>query len=157
MPPKQPTKVKPLSGRAGSSSSKSGRAPATQTSVKKPLEPLPPLGEPTAAAHENDMYNQYDLDGHRIKSPEPTSRWGKFVKRFTMWWRGSELYNKKKQFDQWRRDRRYASEGGDGGGGRSGRRDGGGGDVNACVQRPGQESYLHRFTHFHANPNCHSF
>lgn len=112
MPPKT-TKVQPA--RVESSKSARGKSGAAK---KITDEPLPPIngdvkdhggnGEVNGerVIHENEIYNEYDLDGRRIESPEPTTRWGKFRRRVRHWWKDSTLKARKeeymKQFYDWR-------------------------------------------------------
>ncbi len=120
MPPKT-TKVQPAKassggkgaggGRAGSRTSRGGGASASKSKGKSngQVTTLPPIAgatEPPPPVHENDEYNMYDLDGHRIQSPEPTTRWGKFKWKARKWWRGSAAYRKKRQFHKWMEERR---------------------------------------------------
>ncbi len=123
MPPK-PTKVQPAGsarggGRGGGRAGSTTRAGSTRGAGSKSngqVTSLPPIAGATGKPgtqepdqvlqHENDMYNEYDQDGHRIKSPEPTTRWGKFKKKFKSWWRNSALYRKKKEYQKWREERR---------------------------------------------------
>eukprot|EP00094_Tigriopus_californicus_P006236 TCALIF_06002-PA protein Name:"Similar to F55H2.5 Putative cytochrome b561 (Caenorhabditis elegans)" AED:0.05 eAED:0.05 QI:192/0.75/0.6/1/0.75/1/5/431/398 len=111
MPPKT-TKVQPV--RVESSKSARGKSGAKKITD----EPLPPIsGDAKDQAgngevnnerviHENEIYNEYDLDGHRLESPEPTTRWGKFRRRVRHWWKDSTLKARKeecmKQFHEWR-------------------------------------------------------
>ena len=111
MPPK-PTKVQPAPKSATAEKrGKSGGA------AKKKItdEPLPPIttissekndsnGHPV---HENEIYNEYDLDGHRVQSPEPKTKFGKFIRRVRKAWQKSAAYKKKNELVQKYRDWRY--------------------------------------------------
>ena len=102
MPPK---KVAPASAKTNGPKSAKSRGGAGAKEAAKVAEEPPP--QPSAPAeHENDLYNEYDIDGHRIKSPEPKTRWGKFRKRALKAWRRTVCYKKKKQYQEWREKRR---------------------------------------------------
>ena len=111
MPPKQSSKVQPKSA-ASEKRGKNGTGGGGGGKTKKITdEPLPPIttvssADPDKPLHENDIYNQYDLDGHRVASPEPKTRFGKLLKRVKKSWRRSILYQKKKEwlqkFHDWR-------------------------------------------------------
>ena len=110
MPPK---KVAPASAKTnGPKSAKSrGGAAAKEAKAAAAAAEETKVPEPSAPPqHENDMYNEYDIDGHRIKSPEPKSRWGKLRRRAAKAWRESACYAKKKQFHEWREKRRYIED-----------------------------------------------
>ena len=77
----------------------------------KPMTPVTPRvvdeedkeEPPSYLQHENMMYNEYDLDGRRIMSPEPTSRWGKYWKRARKAYHATAFYQKKKELKtRWR-------------------------------------------------------
>ena len=93
------------SARAGSTTTRGGKTNGQVTT-------LPPIAGATAPPdeegplHENDIYNLYDQDGHRLKSPEPTTGWGRFKRKAGKWWRGTACYRKKKEYKKWREDRR---------------------------------------------------
>ena len=71
----------------------------------KPMTPVTPVLKEEEAAeeppsylqHENMMYNEYDLDGRRIASPEPTTRWGKFRKRARKAYHATAFYKKQRE------------------------------------------------------------
>ena len=108
MPPKSTTKVQPSAKSGAGGKSRAGTAAkkgasASNGGAKKDIkEEQTKVDVPQ---HENDEYNMYDIDGHRIKSPEPTTRWGKFKKKCRDAWRKSFLYAKKRQFHEWNKER----------------------------------------------------
>ena len=77
---------------------KTASAAAPKTNMVREVKPMTPVTPrvkdekeeeeteepPSYVQHENMMYNEYDLDGRRILSPEPTSRWGRYWKRARM-------------------------------------------------------------------------
>ena len=80
----------------------------------KPMTPVTPRVKeeeeteepPSYVQHENMMYNEYDLDGRRILSPEPTSRWGRYWKRARRAYHATAFYRKKRELKQRWRDYR---------------------------------------------------
>ena len=76
-------------------SKKTASAAAPKTNMVREVKPMTPVTPrvkeeeeteepPSYVQHENMMYNEYGLDGRRILSPEPTSRWGRYWKRARM-------------------------------------------------------------------------
>ena len=74
--------------------------PAPTPALKEEAEP------PEDPKHENPIYNEFDLDGHRIVSPEPTSKWGRLKKRARKAFHASALYQKNLQLKKRWRDYR---------------------------------------------------
>ena len=79
----------------------------------KPRTPVTPVLDEEAEEppsddmkHDNMMYNEYDLDGRRIMSPEPTTRWGKYWKRARKAYHASAFYKKKRELKKRWRDYR---------------------------------------------------
>ena len=82
----------------------------------KPMTPVTPRVKeekkedteepPSYVQHENMMYNEYGLDGRRILSPEPTTRWGRYWKRARRAYRATAFYRKKRDMKQRWRDYR---------------------------------------------------
>ena len=114
MPPKSTTKVQPSAKSAAGGKSRAGTAAKKGTTTaatsnggaKKDNNAVKEQEvKDEAVKHDNDEYNMYDIDGHRIKSPEPTTRWGKFKKKCRDAWKKSFLFKKKQRFHEWNRER----------------------------------------------------
>ena len=98
---------------------KTASAAAPKTNMVREVKPMTPVTPrvkeekeeeteepPSYVQHENMMYNEYDLDGRRILSPEPTSRWGRYWKRARKAYRATAFYRKKRDMKQRWRDYR---------------------------------------------------
>lgn len=91
-------------------------APAPKSNMVrevKPMTPVAPVLEEEAEAeppsdvkHDNPMYNEFGLDGRKIASPEPTTKWGRFWKRVRTAYHASAFYKKKRQLKKRWRDYR---------------------------------------------------
>ena len=80
--------------------------PVTPRVKEKEMEEEETEEPPSYVQHENMMYNEYGLDGRRILSPEPTSRWGRYWKRARKAYRATAFYRKKRDLKQRWRDYR---------------------------------------------------
>ena len=95
-------------GRTSGAAATRGRTTATKSRTSK-LPPIevnnkvssrskgaavtPETAADTAPVHENDMYNEYDLDGRRIEVI-PTTKWGIFWKKVDDGWKKTLPYKK---------------------------------------------------------------
>ena len=92
------------------------KVPAPKANVVREVKPRTPVTpvldeeaeEPPSSdmKHDNMMYNEYDLDGRRIMSPEPTTRWGRYWKRARKAYHASAFYKKKRELKKRCRDYR---------------------------------------------------
>ena len=98
---------------------KTASAAAPKSNMVREVKPMTPVtprvkeekeeeteDPPSYVQHENMMYNEYGLDGRRILSPEPSTRWGRYWKRARKAYRATAFYRKKRELKQRWRDYR---------------------------------------------------